>query len=89
MIINRDTICEEKPESTESISTESPGISTTHLESVDLGSCWPFIAAGQSLRCSLMFAPNVIGTANATAAGWGNTGERFTKTVDLCCGFPI
>jgi NNP family nitrate/nitrite transporter-like MFS transporter len=24
--------------------------------------------------CSLMFAPNVVGTANATAAGWGNLG---------------
>lgn len=23
---------------------------------------------------SVMFAPNVVGTANAAAAGWGNTG---------------
>ncbi|CAJ1338029.1 unnamed protein product [Effrenium voratum] len=31
--------------------------------------------------CSLMFAPNVVGTANATAAGWGNLGGGVAQIV--------
>jgi MFS transporter, NNP family, nitrate/nitrite transporter len=30
---------------------------------------------------SVMFAPNVVGTANATAAGWGNAGGGATQTI--------
>lgn len=30
---------------------------------------------------SVMFAPNVVGTANATAAGWGNLGGGVTNMV--------
>jgi NNP family nitrate/nitrite transporter-like MFS transporter len=30
---------------------------------------------------SVMFAPNVVGTANAASAGWGNAGGGVTQTV--------
>jgi MFS transporter, NNP family, nitrate/nitrite transporter len=30
---------------------------------------------------SVMFAPNVVGTANATAAGWGNAGGGATQAI--------
>jgi NNP family nitrate/nitrite transporter-like MFS transporter len=30
---------------------------------------------------SIMFAPNVVGTANATAAGWGNAGGGATQAM--------
>jgi MFS transporter, NNP family, nitrate/nitrite transporter len=30
---------------------------------------------------SMMFAPNVVGTANATAAGWGNAGGGATQAI--------
>lgn len=36
---------------------------------------------------SVMFAPNVVGTANATAAGWGNMGGGATLiAMPLICG---
>ena len=35
--------------------------------------------------CSLMFAPNVVGTANATAAGWGNLGGGVTQIFIVWC----
>ncbi len=31
---------------------------------------------------SVMFAPNVVGTANATVGGWGNAGGGVTQTRD-------
>ncbi len=38
---------------------------------------------------SIMFAPNVVGTANATVAGWGNMGGGVTLMVMplICAGF--
>lgn len=30
---------------------------------------------------SVMFAPNVVGTANATVGGWGNAGGGFTQSI--------
>src|SRR3546814_15723835 len=30
---------------------------------------------------SVMFAPNVVGTANAATAGWGNAGGGVTQTL--------
>ena len=38
---------------------------------------------------SVMFAPNVVGTANATAAGWGNMGGGATLIIMplICAGF--
>ena len=34
-----------------------------------------------------MFAPNVVGTANATAAGWGNAGGGVTQIFIMFCLF--
>ncbi|MBI0397236.1 NarK family nitrate/nitrite MFS transporter [Cyclobacterium marinum] len=39
---------------------------------------------------SVMFAPNVVGTANATSAGWGNMGGGVTQMVmPLIFGFFV
>ena len=35
--------------------------------------------------CSLMFVPNVVGTANATAACWGNLGGGVTQIFIVWC----
>jgi len=38
---------------------------------------------------SVMFAPNVVGTANATTAGWGNAGAGATQALmPLLVGAP-
>jgi len=37
--------------------------------------------------CSLMFAQNVVGTANATAGGWGNLGGGVTQVFIVWCLF--
>ncbi|MEO8269661.1 MAG: MFS transporter [Aureliella sp.] len=42
------------------------------------------------VHTSLMFAPNVVGTANATSAGWGNLGGGVTQLVmPLLFGFLV
>ncbi len=35
---------------------------------------------------SIMFAPNVVGTANAAAAGWGNAGGATQALMPLLLG---
>jgi len=37
--------------------------------------------------CSLMFAPKVVGTANATAGGWGNLGGGVAQVFIVWCLF--
>lgn len=39
--------------------------------------------------CSRMFTPNVVGTANATAAGWGNLGAGAAQLVMGSALFPL
>jgi NNP family nitrate/nitrite transporter-like MFS transporter len=46
--------------------------------------CIGVIGAGfviTQYHTSIMFAPNVVGTANATTAGWGNLGGGITQMV--------
>jgi NNP family nitrate/nitrite transporter-like MFS transporter len=48
--------------------------------------CWATFVTNQ-FWCSLMFAPNVVGTANATAAGWGNLDGGVTQIFIVWCLF--
>jgi len=69
------------------------------LCSAGISSDWSFIlirtmigCAGASFVtnqfwCSIMFAPNVVGTANATAGGWGNLGGGVTQIFIMWCLF--
>jgi len=69
------------------------------LCSAGISSSWSFIlirtmigCAGATFVtnqfwCSLMFAPKVVGTANATAAGWGNLGGGVTQIFIVWCLF--
>ncbi|CAB9521956.1 affinity nitrate transporter 2 [Seminavis robusta] len=39
--------------------------------------------------CTKMFTPNVVGTANATAAGWGNLGAGVAQLIMGSALFPL